>query len=88
MREDFYEIEARARKVQALVHTLAQARNGQGFTADEVREFTDGQWALLTEAAAEHYPTNMAYPSRLTRRMVIAAMEGVDYARAQEQTNA
>ncbi len=46
---------ARERKVLRLLDALGKARDGAGFTADEIEAFTDAQWAMAEEIASVHH---------------------------------
>lgn len=61
-----YEQDARQRKALALADAARSARDGAGFTGDEVAGFTDEQWALLEQAAGTR-PASTA-----TRALVVS----------------
>jgi hypothetical protein len=51
-----FEAAARSAKVTALALQARTARDGHGFTADELGKFTWQQWQLLAEAAGVNPP--------------------------------
>lgn len=60
-----YEAANRAAKVLSLTMQARTARDGRGFTAEEMAGFSDHEWELLAEAAGCNPP------SRVTREMVV-----------------
>lgn len=63
-----YEAEARTRKAMALTTAALAARDGEGFTPEDVEAFTDDQWAELAEIAG------VRPPSEVTKALVVQSM--------------
>lgn len=63
-----YETEARQRKALALIDCAMNAYDGEGFTAEDLEAFTDGQWRMLADAAG------VRPPSEVTRALVVSSV--------------
>lgn len=64
-----FEAKARQRKAIALTDCALSAYDGEGFTVEDVENFTDGQWQMLADCAG------VRPPSEVTKALVISSMK-------------
>lgn len=63
-----YEKRARERKAIALIDTAMSAYDGEGFSAEDLENFTDAQWELLADCAG------VRSPSEVTKALVVSSV--------------
>lgn len=64
-----YEKRARERKATALIDTAMTAYDGEGFSVEDLENFTDAQWDLLADCAG------VRPPSEVTRALTISSLK-------------
>ena len=63
-----FERQARQRKAIALIDTAMSAYDGEGFSAEDLENFTDAQWEVLADCAG------VRPPSEVTKALVISSV--------------